>query len=118
MRNSGVMRIRWVPACVVPLLAVGLLTGCSEETGSVTVEIRSLVPGTDTSTYRVSAVHADDGLIHSDDLGPGQTYTAENVRLGWVTLSADPRCTVESELTAEHPTMRLIVDGTDCTLAD
>lgn len=51
-------------------------------------------------------------------MAAGENVVVGDVPYGWVSISATQLCTVESELAPGSPTMRLILDGNHCTLAD
>ncbi len=104
--------------CTVALLAVGFMSGCAADTGSVAIEVRSMAPDFQGTSYEVRVVGPEGELIASDTMNAGRSMSYEGVPLGTVSINADPLCTVESTLTSEHPTMKLTVDGLHCTLSD
>lgn len=105
--------------CLVSAFGLSL-SGCAPalEPGSVAVEIRSVLPVALSGEYDVRIVGPDGAVIFSRDMGAGHSLSYGDVPLGWVSVSAQPLCTVEAELTADHPTIGLIVDGSHCTLTD
>ncbi|GAB3532002.1 hypothetical protein GCM10027403_03440 [Arthrobacter tecti] len=82
------------------------------------IEVRSMHPDVEKYAYEIRVVGPDGDLIFSEELGPGESLSQGDIPLGWITISAVPFCTVESELTSKHPTMSLVVDGDNCTLGD
>ncbi|WP_152916090.1 hypothetical protein [Arthrobacter sp. RIT-PI-e] len=100
------------------LLAVGFMSGCSADTGSVAIEVRSMTPDTQGTLFDVRVLGPEGELIASDRMITGRSMFYEGVPLGSISINADPLCVVQSTLTSEHPTMKLIVDGTHCILSD
>lgn len=102
------------------LLAVGLMGGCApgDERGSVAVEVRAMAPDLREASYDIRVVGPNDELIFSMQMAAGENVFVGDVPYGWVSISATQLCTVESELAPGSPTMRLILDGNHCTLAD
>lgn len=102
------------------LLALGLMGGCApaDERGSVAVEVRVMPPDLREASYSIRVVGPDDELTFSTQIAAGETTVVGDVPYGWVSVSAMQLCTVETELTPGSPTMRLILDGNHCTLAD
>ena len=102
------------------LLAVGTLSGCSwgAGTGSVFVQVGSMAPGAQSTSYDLTVLGPDQEIVASREVFAGSSIEIEDVPFGWVSVEAVSMCTVESELSRESPTMRLVVDETNCTLAD
>jgi hypothetical protein len=118
--ESEAMMISHPVTGFVALICAGCLSGCAPmlEPGSIAVEIRSTAPDAQGDRYQVRVVQSDGTLIFSQDMSAGSSLSYGDVPLGWVSISADSQCKVEAELTIEQPSMGLIVDGTNCTLAD
>lgn len=114
------MKSRSCAGYIVVLTLSGSLSGCGSalEPGSVAVEVRSVLPDVQGSSYDVRVVGPDGNLIVSQDMGAGHSLSYGDIPLGWVTVSAGTTCTVQAELTSDLPSMGLIVDGADCTLTD
>lgn len=114
------METKRLAACLVALVATGFLSGCAPglEPGSVAVEIRPIVPAVQGGKYEVRVVGPDGALIFSAAMRAGESLSRADIPLGWVSISADPLCTVEAELTPDQPAMGLIVDGSNCALTD
>lgn len=102
------------------VLTVGTVSACApvDGRGSVAVEVRAMSPKEKVAAYDVSVIGPDDELLFSQEMGAGESVVWAEVPLGWVSVNAEPFCTVDSELTSESPTMRLILDGIDCILTD
>lgn len=101
-------------------LVVGAMTGCGSgaHSGSVEVEVRSVVPGAPGGSYGVKIIGPDGNLITSQEVSVGSTYGIEGVSLGWISVEATSGCAGERELTLESPSMRLVIDGENCILSD
>lgn len=76
------------------------------------------MPALQGGKYEVRVVGPDGALIFSEAMRGGDSFSHADIPLGWVSISADPLCTVEAELTPDQPSMGLIVDGSNCTLTD
>ena len=102
---------------VALILAVGTLSGCSSgaEVGRVFVEVRSMAPDAQGTSYDVTVLGPDQEVVASQEVAAGSSIEIEDVPFGWVSINAALMCTVESELSLESPTMRLIIDGKTCT---
>lgn len=112
------MKLQHLQRHVALLVVVGSVSGCTPERGSVAIDIQAMALDARTTTYEVRVAGPDNEVIFTQAMGAGQSFSRGNVPLGWVSISAGPACTVSTELTSEHLTMRLIVDGKRCTLAD
>lgn len=114
------MNLRLLARGAFVFLVAGAISGCAlgAQTGSVVVEVRAMTPGSQGNSYDVTVRGPDQKAVESLEVSVGQSITIDDVPLGWVSIEADSLCTVESELTKEHPTMRLIADAANCTLAD
>src|SRR3954452_3860764 len=109
-----------ITACTAILLALVALTGCSSaaDSASVVVEVRATTPGDQSGPYAVKIMGPADELVASFESKVGSTTAVDEVPFGWVSVEASPRCSVATELSSDSPTMRLIIDGETCTLAD
>lgn len=102
------------------VIIAATLAGCAPvaETGSVVVEVRAMVPGSQGNAHHVDVLGPDGGLVESREVSVGSTVTIENVPYGWVSIAAPKVCTVEGELGAEAPVMRLTIDAAHCTISN
>ena len=102
------------------LLTVGAMAGCTPGThsGSVEVEVRTMVPGAQGSSHEVKIIGPDGELITLQEVSVGSTYGIEGIPLGWISVEASSGCTGERELTVESPKMRMLIDGKNCIIAD
>lgn len=114
------MDTRFYARVAAASLIVGAMAGCTSgaHPGSVEVEVRTMAPGTQSSSYDVKISSRDGDVASSQEISVGSTYGVEGVPLGWVSVELTPGCKVESELTLESPTMRVVIDGNDCILTD
>ena len=97
-----------------------VLVGCIPhvEQGFVNVEVRSVDASAPGGIYTVTITGPDGEEIETSRLGEGSSLTLGSVPFGWVKIEADSRCSVESELNADRPSMGLVIDGVNCTLTD
>ncbi|MFT3943012.1 MAG: hypothetical protein QM705_04210 [Ancrocorticia sp.] len=111
MKFRKVTSIAAVVACVV-------LAGCSQgpDTGTATIEVRTLP--TEHSDGVDVTITSDGEPVATAHVSQGDNKELPDIPFGWVKIAADGLCEVETEILAEHPTIRLIVDGIDCALAD
>ncbi|MDD0857992.1 hypothetical protein NHF46_09890 [Arthrobacter alpinus] len=106
-----------VPAMVIVAAA---LAGCAPvaETGSVVVEVRAMAPGSPSSSHQVDVLGPDGGVVESLEVSVGSAVTIDNVPYGWVSIAAPEVCTVEGQLGAEAPVLRLTIDVAHCTISN
>ncbi|ALV47091.1 hypothetical protein MB46_17975 [Arthrobacter alpinus] len=118
--NTEAMDLKYLARGAAAFLVVGAMTGCNSgaESGSVSVEVRAMTPGAQGGPYEVKVRGSDGELVNSREVSVGSTYVIEDVPYGWVSVEATSGCTVENELTSESPTMRMIIEADNCTLAD
>lgn len=112
---------RQVFARLAPLLLIApVLSGCAAgaQVGQVVVEVRAMAPDAQSDAYDVSVLGGDGEPVGSREVRVGSATTFENVPLGWVTVEAASSCTGESELTSQHPTLRLVIDAEHCSVTD
>lgn len=103
------------------LIAALALLGCAQSdaaTGTVTLGFRDAIADeTGDVTFKILN-RAGSEVAESHTLGLGTTVAVAEVPFGWTTIEAVGVCSVEGELTAEHPTMSLIIDAEGCSLTD
>lgn len=104
--------------CIGFPLSAGLMTACVPAPGSVAIELRTMPPELQADSYEIRVVDSDNELIFSETMRAGSSLSYGDIPLGWVQISAAQICIVESELTSEFPTMRLIVEEATCTLTN
>ncbi len=112
------MKFRKVTSITVAFACVAL-AGCSQnssDTGTATIEVRTLP--TEYSDGVDVTVTSDGESVATAHIGEGDSEELPDIPFGWVKVAAEGVCEVETEILAEHPTIRLIVEGIDCTLAD
>ena len=114
------MDVRHFARGAAALLAISAMSGCASgtEAGSVVVEVRAMTPGAQGDSYEVKVLGPDGELVNSREVSAGSSNAFEDVPFGWVSVNANSGCTVEGELTSESPTMRMIIDADNCTIAD
>lgn len=114
------MNRRFLAEASAVVTIAATLAGCAPvaETGSVVVEVRAMVPGSQGTSHHVDVLGPDGGLVESREVSVGSTVTIENVPYGWVSIAAPKVCTVEGELGAEAPVMRLTIDAAHCTISN
>lgn len=102
------------------LLVVGAMTGCASgaQSGSIEVEVRTMVPGDQGGSYEVTVTGPGGELASSQEVSVGSTYGMEGIPFGWVTVEATSGCKGERELSSASPTMRMVIDGKNCILTD
>ncbi len=101
-------------------LVVVAMTGCTSgpPSGSVEVEVRAMRPGAQGGSYEVKIIGPDGDLADAQEVAAGSTYGIEGIPFGWVSVEATSGCTAKTELTSESPTLRMVIDGENCTLSD
>lgn len=101
-------------------LIVAALAGCASgvQPGNVEVEVRTMAPGAQGGSYDVKIVSRNGDVANSQEVSVGSTYGVEGVPLGWVTVEVTSGCKIETELTLDSPTMRVVIDGDACILSD
>lgn len=101
-------------------LTVFVMTGCASgaQSGSIEVEVRTMVPGDEGGSYDVTVIGPDGVLADAQEVSVGSTYGMEGVPFGWISVDATSGCTARQELTSESPTMRMVIDGKNCILTD
>lgn len=111
---------KYLARVAAAFLVVVAMTGCASgsQPGSVEVEVRTMAPGAQGNSYKVKIIGPDGDLATSQEVSVGSTYGIEGIPFGWVSVEATSGCTGESELTLESPTMRMVIDGENCILAD
>lgn len=114
------MSRKLLPLVLAASVFAGTASGCTAgpQVGSVVVEVRAMAPDVPGQSYQVEVSAADGGFADSREVTVGSTITIENVPYGWVSVAAASSCTVEGQLESEAPTLRLIIDGTHCTLSN
>lgn len=111
---------KYLARVAAAFLVVGGMTGCTSgaHSGSVEVEVRTMVPGAQGGSYGVKIIGADGDLITSQEVSVGSTYGIEGISLGWISVETTSGCAGEKELTLESPAMRVVIDGKNCIVAD
>ncbi|GAA2831558.1 hypothetical protein FB468_0822 [Leucobacter komagatae] len=94
------------------------LAGCaSAQTGTATIELRQLPEDLAGEQVQVR-VSVDGEAFEALELGEGTTMAFEGVPFGEVEIEAGKVCSVAGSIDEPNPTIRLIVEGANCTLAD
>ncbi|WP_430592083.1 hypothetical protein [Humidisolicoccus flavus] len=114
------MKHRILAVGAASLMTVGMVSGCTlpPSSGSVVVEVREMGPDVLGDSYEVHVTEPGGTDIRSDVAYLGGALTFEDVPFGWVVVEASPACTVETSVSAESPVLRLIIEGTHCTMTD
>ena len=108
------------PCGLAMIVAAGTLLGCSSHTdgGSVFVKVRPVASQGRSISYDVTVRSSEPEVVTSREVSTGSSIEIEAVPFGWVSIEAATLCTVESELSAESPSIRLVIDERSCTLAE
>lgn len=111
---------KYLTRVAAAFLVVAGMTGCTtgSQNGSVEIEVRAMAPGDQGGSYEVKIIGPDGDLADAQEVAVGSTYAIEGIPFGWVSVEATSGCTAKKELTSETPTLRMVVDGENCTLSD
>ena len=94
------------------------LAGCAfAQTGTATIELRQLPDDLAGEQLQVQ-VSVDGEVFETLQLSGGTTVALEDVPFGEVEIEAAEVCSVAGPIGEPNPTIRLIVEGAHCTLAD
>lgn len=112
-------RLRTCTALALVTAAASLaLAGCAPaQTGTATIELRQLPEDLAGEQLQVQ-VRVDGETFQSTELSEGTTLAFNDVPFGEVEIEAGELCSVAGPIDEPNPTIRLIVEGTHCTLTD
>lgn len=94
------------------------LVGCSAPTGSATIDVRDLPAAYAGAEITVMLRDSAGENLDHLEVGANTTVTAKSLPLGTVDIEAIDFCRVTGVVDEANPTVRLIIDGRTCTLAD
>lgn len=97
-----------------------VLAGCapSAQEGVVNVEVRAAAPGVEGGVHMITVSGAEGEVIDTRELAEHSSLFLASVPFGEIKIDVSDSCVVESDLNSDRPSMRLIIDGSNCTLTD